>query len=1160
MKNKYPFLVALLVFTSASSLVSCGNETSIPDAIKGEDTIINNLKGTPDKNNAKDVILNVLGKLNDAKFYEKKSTTKTYANKGFINYVQNSGSISIKNSDEYYLDSTSNSDFVNMEHEAFYKNGFVAYRDSKGEIRNAKIADYSTVYGVTPNKLLSGQIFNQDTILLAKLDSTENDLYNYTIILDKELANASLVYQMKKFGNLTNYPVFTDNTEFKLTIKSDYTPTSYSYSASYNISYPILGDLTCKEETTAEFTKFNESVEIPDSVSFNKALNMEPTKVDDNENIIENEDLKAVVEALVNSDVKNGIAFSGAFKIDNYQLPIKINLKADIDKLLSSNTDNLKSAIDATLAIKGMNGDLKVTYHDYKLYVEAFNKSYAFSLPRKEDTNDFDYKDLENVFEVSKDANINNRYNISLTDEYVSLIREKLATIGLIKSNEGDFDLSFGLDINNDKIGSVDFSATINQKVIEGDLLFGEETYVLPNIEDFETKINIKANTAITLQESLGEILNGEINFTYDCEETNVMKAITLDAKFQIGEKILNSLKSIAGMTDQIPDLINAFYNAKYCNLIIKDGNLYIIATNDNDDVLLFKKQSLIKEEAEQEKVDLSILDELIKKLPNIIDILYGKDGLTIKLNDAEISKINSSFKEIYEKIAMKIGVTGGNTLVNTFGLYRRISSAALHIPTFDLDNFEASLEVNGYDMAQKDVYNEKVSYTTSNLLNITFKKEEYDENYKFNWDLETIEENSNLAQKYIDEIDDLKNSLALTGEYSDLLDDFSSRYNGLEDEVKNLIYNANVSKGNSSEFVTDNLKNQIENKKKTIENFVKNCKNERYSLNSLNNTYNSFTDAELNYLESEYKETLDLYISKRLAAEAKTVETIKDNLSKLESKDVATMNSDEIYNYLNSLVNIDKSIKNCLPESTKDLDLAMFDEELNKTIEQYVYVYSSLAVEKVNEMISFETKCDMSIDEMCNYYASLNNFNSKYFTAFNNSTIGGVFKSAYPEFESKMYQVDLYLKYNGHGFLAGVVKVLEKEIDDILLNKYDTSVLEPKISSIKKLIDKSKVNTSNISNYSDILPIIEVLENKNIKEKLVEYTNAINELLSSGSEDDIADFFDWGWGDYQYDDILKFYKSITYLQIISNETEYKELGEALAKILEQKPDDDFDW
>ena len=91
-------------------------------------------------------------------------------------------------------------------------------------------------------------------------------------------------------------------------------------------------------------------------------------------------------------------------------------------------------------------------------------------------------------------------------------------------------------------------------------------------------------------------------------------------------------------------------------------------------------------------------------------------------------------------------------------------------------------------------------------------------------------------------------------------------------------------------------------------------------------------------------------------------------------------------------------------------------------------------------------------------------------------------------------------------------------------------------------------------------MPIIEVLENKNIKEKLVEYTNAINELLSSGSEDDIADFFDWGWGDYQYDDILKFYKSITYLQIISNETEYKELGEALAKILEQKPDDDFDW
>ncbi len=1151
MKTKYKYLTSLLVLSGVISLVSCGNASEKKDIQEGTDKIIENLSGKPDQNDAEEVIFAALGKLNSYSSYKKISATKTDANKGFINYTQNTSSLSIKNSDEYYVDSTSSSSFVNMEHEAFYKDDKVAFRNEKGDITNVKYAEYYAIYGISPNKLLSGQIFNKDTIVSASLESSDGFSYTYLVELDKELANACLIRQMKQFGNLKDYPVFTENTKFELTIEGDYTPISYSYTANYDISVPLLGNMSCKEETVAQFTNYGESVSIPDSKEFIEAINGKVTSITEKK-IEVSEEAKDILKAIFNLNVLKGVSIEGNLNINGFQLPIELNLKADLEKMILNKTD-FKSVLDMTFIASTMNGVLKITYHENKLYVDAFNKRYVFNLPVK--SNDLDIETLQNIFKVKKDSSNQGKYILELSSEYNELIQSKLVEIGFLDEENSNFNFGVSLNIKNNKIADLSTNLSIGEKNFSSDLIVKEESYVLPNLENYETKINLKNSLSVVLQDKLGEILNGDIYFSYNTEEIDFLKAITLDAKLKIDEKIIDSIKSIASMTD-LPSTMSAFYNAQYCNFIIKDGNFYIVATSENDDVVFYKKTSLSLNNKENESNSL-FNDGLISDFFKLLDFSYSKNGISFKMSEENLDLLNSTLPDLYDDSLYEIGVLGTSSLFGIFGLYRRISSVELNLPTLDLDNFEMSLAIDAYDMSQKDVYNEKLTYKTSNLFNINLKREEYDPSYKFNWNFDEIEKNNEIAQGVIQEIKHLQESFSLNEDYYKLLESFGSSYNSLSNEVKSLVYNANVYTSKGVESVTDNLKLEFENEKKVVEQFAKNCMNPSYNLNSLNNTYKTFTYAELEYLYEEYKEALDQYISRREESEVNTVKQIESQISALEEKDVSTLNPDELYKYFNSLVNIYKQIDNCLPSSIQNLDLSLFESQLCLTSVYYYVVYSSLADDYVNEMKSFKDGINMSVSELNEYYSKLEKFYSKYYTALNISSISEAFDITYPDFEAKMYRVELYLKYNGHGFLAGAVKAIEEEIDDILENEYDTQVLESKIADLKKLL--KKVNTSNVSNYDKIVPIIETLESKEVKEKLVEYTNAINELLLNGTEDNIYDFFDWGWGDYQYDDIKSFYESITYIQKLNNEEEYKALAEALEKIEDKKPDD-FDW
>ena len=249
----------------------CGTE--VPPPTPGEDTVIIKIKETPDKAAPENAVFAAIGKLQEAKSYKSETVGTTVANKGSVfNYTQNVTGRTIKNENGFFAASGSSSIFVDVLHEAYYKDGNLAYRNDGKEIIKKDKEAYAEIYGVTPDKLLSNHVYNQETIVKAEYAGEENGLYTFTIELEKEKGNALLYKQMKEFGGLKNYPVFTENTVITLVIRENYEPVSLSYTSRYNISIAVLGELTCVESESIVYSDINGEIAVPEEEAFLSVL------------------------------------------------------------------------------------------------------------------------------------------------------------------------------------------------------------------------------------------------------------------------------------------------------------------------------------------------------------------------------------------------------------------------------------------------------------------------------------------------------------------------------------------------------------------------------------------------------------------------------------------------------------------------------------------------------------------------------------------------------------------------------------------------------------------------------------------------------------------------------------------------------------------------
>lgn len=173
---------------------------------------------------------------------------------------------SIKKGDMYYTYAKSSSIFVNTEHTAYFYGDKVAYRDKKEEYKVADISDYLTEYGVYPATVgIEGYIINNETVLsVARSEEAEN---TFIISLDGEKAGLRNKLQMKKHGDLADYPVFK-SVALTIALNEDISPVSIRVASEYSVSYGFFGKVDCKQDYTVVYSEINGAVEIPSDEIF----------------------------------------------------------------------------------------------------------------------------------------------------------------------------------------------------------------------------------------------------------------------------------------------------------------------------------------------------------------------------------------------------------------------------------------------------------------------------------------------------------------------------------------------------------------------------------------------------------------------------------------------------------------------------------------------------------------------------------------------------------------------------------------------------------------------------------------------------------------------------------------------------------------------------
>lgn len=625
-------ILAILMAFSVVSFLACSETEPLPNVVQGKDTVVENIKTAPAETDAKTAVFAALGKLYGADTFVTETKGETVASKGFIEYVQDITATSIKHGDEYYSQSISTSSLVNVKHEAFVKGDLLAYRIDDGEIVNTSVASYKEIYGVTPDKLLTGHVLNQDTILYAKLTEQKDGLYVYTLALDKEKANSLLQYQMKMFGGLNGYPQFTVETEMQLTVKQDFTPVSLSYVSVYNISVPVIGSLQCTENCEVTVSKVGEEVAIPDTDKFNEALGSEPSIIEPRPDVKVDENLEAVIGSVLALDIKNGISLTGSIVVGDYYVPLKISAKADVDDIINNGGD-IGASIDVMAQARINGKELAVIYSDKKLYANVFGKKYGLDLKDiGVASGGFAEIEIEDIISVKKDAKKSNVYNVSLSNDVVKELKQFIVAKELISETD-KFEIKTDFYVANGVLGSVSSSIIVGSNTVTATFAVANEALELPSdLNEYAlTGINEKALAVYAASNLMGIDFGYGVSLTGKVMVGNVFLPVKVAAKADI-DSLINMEKTAL---EAIECALTVNIGTQEAVVVYSDRNFYVNAFG-----LKYKFVSDVK--------DIEIGD---LSTEGMFDISYQNNTLSITLTE--------EYTEIVSQMLQMAGVLG---------------------------------------------------------------------------------------------------------------------------------------------------------------------------------------------------------------------------------------------------------------------------------------------------------------------------------------------------------------------------------------------------------------------------------------------------------------------------------------------------------------------
>ena len=147
-------------------------------------------------------------------------------------------------------------------HEAYYHDTRAVFRDEEsGDFTKKNLDEYLAIYGTYPfDTGIEGYLINNDAVKsVTKGGSTDSNLV-YNLEFDPEKSTNNVKIQMKKFGSLDDYPVFS-LIEMKLTVTNDFTLVKLDLHSKYKAKKGLQTD--CEQNYTVSYTNYNENFEIP---------------------------------------------------------------------------------------------------------------------------------------------------------------------------------------------------------------------------------------------------------------------------------------------------------------------------------------------------------------------------------------------------------------------------------------------------------------------------------------------------------------------------------------------------------------------------------------------------------------------------------------------------------------------------------------------------------------------------------------------------------------------------------------------------------------------------------------------------------------------------------------------------------------------------------
>ncbi len=1035
------------------ALTSCDGSVTPPAVKDGEDTVISSIKGTPDQNDAKNVLYAVLGKLDSYTTYSKTSSNLTTAKKGIIDYSQQTNASMIKNGDEYYTDSSSKSAFVDMRHVALYKNGKVAYFNKGTSIKNSTFEEYKNAYGVTPNKLLTGQVLNQETVLYGKLDKAENDKYTYTYVLDKEKSNDLLSHQTYMFGSLNGLPTFTDNTVFTLTIGSDYTPISYSYTSKYTINVAVLGEMSCSETCSATFSNINKAVTIPDSDKLNAAMNETPTKIDIDE-VIDYGDLSVLVSALLNSDIENGVALSGTFNFGEYQLPVKVKAKIDVNGLIGGG--DISKLSNAELILPLPTGNVSILYNDGKIYLDALGNKVVFGLKESENI-DIDFEDgmatINDIIAISKSSVTPNTYTVTLKEDAKKAFEFLLKYAGII--TEGDeFDFALNLYVTNERIAGVyaDFSIN-NKKAVGVDFLYQDEYFSLPELSDYADEISLSGSTYLNIgpdkvDSKTGKLTNSntlDVNFTYHTLETDPLKAMEINATF-VPSANVKSVLSVASTFDigmDMPGIVSSLGKADYLDITLKDGilDLYSVAgivgsdKVSTNEVIYHMSFDLAKETAikpNRSGLDFEIIDD-----DSDFDFFDLLDILEIDLSSEKIDfYLDPDFiLETIDTLQIQGAITtfltdtlgeAGSYVLQVLSLNKPISDIRLSIP-FDEDE-KASFTIKAYNVSSDSAWNPSTikNNTQINWLKLGVSTSLNDKDHSYDYNKTDILLDEGKVAAFSLKYDAIFAEYEITDEYKAEVDALAEEYNALE---KNVQYWINA-KYNMSKSPVDTLASTYKSDKSNADNFIKYAQNGSTTANTY---YKKLTSAGIDYINALDATTIPTYLESRKASESTNFNALVDQAKAFEWKETENMEMADLLKYVTNASKIVGQKANYVSQND-ELD-AFVSKVKTELIPEYVKRANEYALTLSDYYYDFELTDELTYEEIIANHTLMKDLAKNYYTTLNNNVdlASCVGKEEAKELLINVTKANYYWKSGLGGYQKSVVLTMNSKMADIL-------------------------------------------------------------------------------------------------------------------------------